>query len=133
MKAQKIEIAVEATITDESAQRCLRLLEMYLDDNWELNILDSYRQTATGVERRLEFVHAGGNGENAERWMPVTEQLPEEEGQYLVFCKGKTPIEVGRFYIDEDGERYFGCDWSFGEDVKAWMPLPEPYKGGAEE
>lgn len=62
MKAQKIEIAVEATITDESAQRCLRLLEMYLDDHWELNILDSYRQTATGVERRLEFVPAGGSG-----------------------------------------------------------------------
>lgn len=62
MKAQKIEIAVEATITDESAQRCLRLLEMYLDDHWELNILDSYRQTATGAERRLEFVPAGGSG-----------------------------------------------------------------------
>lgn len=65
MKAQKIEIAVEATITDESAQRCLRLLEMYLDDHWELNILDSYRQTATGVERRLEFVPAGGSGGGA--------------------------------------------------------------------
>lgn len=64
MKAQKIEIAVEATITDESAQRCLRLLEMYLDDHWELNILDSYRQTGAGVERHLEFVPAGGNGGN---------------------------------------------------------------------
>lgn len=62
MRAQKIEIAVEATITDESAQRCLRLLEMYLDDHWELNILDSYRQTATGTERRLEFVPAGRSG-----------------------------------------------------------------------
>lgn len=66
MRAQKIEIAVEATITDESAQRCLRLLEMYLDDHWELNILDSYRQTATGAERRLEFVPAGGSGGGAE-------------------------------------------------------------------
>ena len=62
MKAQKIEIAVEATITDDTAQRCLRLLEMYLDDHWDLNILHSYRQTPTGAERRLEFVPAGGSG-----------------------------------------------------------------------
>ena len=62
MKAQKIEVAVEATITDDTAQRCLRLLEMYLDDHWELNILHSYRQTAAGVERRLEFVPDGGSG-----------------------------------------------------------------------
>lgn len=66
MRAQKIEISVEATITDESAQRCLRLLEMYLDDHWELNILDSYRQTGAGVERRLEFVPAGGSGGGGE-------------------------------------------------------------------
>lgn len=62
MKAQTIEVAIEATITDESAQRCLRLLEMYLDDHWELDILGSYRQTDTGMERRLEFVPAGGSG-----------------------------------------------------------------------
>lgn len=62
MRAQKIEIPVEATITDETAQRCLRLLEMYLDDHWELNILHSYRQTPTGAERLLEFVPAGGSG-----------------------------------------------------------------------
>lgn len=62
MKANTIEVAVKATITDESAQRCLRLLELYLDDHWELNILDTYRQTATGAERRLEFVPAGGFG-----------------------------------------------------------------------
>ena len=128
MKAQSIKVQVEATITDESAQRCLRLLEMYLDDHWELNILDSYQQTAT--ERRLEFVPDGGNGENAERWMPVTEQLPEEEGQYLVSCDTDYGVEVGRFYIDEDGERYFGCDWNDPDDINAWMPLPKPYKRG---
>ena len=64
MKAQSIEVPVNVvmTISDDSAQHCLRLLEMYLDDHWELNILDSYRQTDTGVEHRLEFVTAGGSG-----------------------------------------------------------------------
>lgn len=64
------------------------------------------------------------------RWIPVTERLPEEEGQYLVCCNGNYPIEVGGFYIDEDGERYFCCDWNDPDDIEAWMPLPEPYKRG---
>lgn len=62
MMAQKIEVAVVATITDESAQRCLRLLEIYLDDHRELNIIDTCLQTDTGTERRLELVPAGGSG-----------------------------------------------------------------------
>lgn len=62
MKAQTIEVAVEATITPDTAQRCLRLLEMYLDDHRELNIIDTCLQTDTGTERRLELVPAGGSG-----------------------------------------------------------------------
>lgn len=62
------------------------------------------------------------------RWIPVTERLPEEEGQYLVSCDTDYGVEVGRFYIDEDGERYFGCDWNDPEDIEAWMPLPAPYR-----
>lgn len=67
------------------------------------------------------------------QWIPVTERLPEEEGQYLVSCDTDYGVEVARFYIDEDGERYFGCDWNNPEDIEAWMPLPTPYKGGEEE
>ena len=64
------------------------------------------------------------------RWIPVTERLPEKEGQYLVSCDTDYGVEVGRFYIDEDGERYFGCDWNDPDDINAWMPLPKPYKRG---
>lgn len=67
------------------------------------------------------------------RWIPVEDGLPEEEGQYLVSCDTDYGVEVARFYIDEDGERYFGCDWNNPEDIEAWMPLPTPYKGGEEE
>ena len=62
MKAQKIEIAVEATITDATALRCLRLLEMYLDDHWNMTISHYYQKTDTGVESRLKLVPAGGSG-----------------------------------------------------------------------
>lgn len=67
------------------------------------------------------------------QWIPVTDGLPEKEGQYLVSCDTDYGVEVARFYVDEDGERYFGCDWNDPDDIEAWMPLPTPYKGGEEE
>lgn len=68
------------------------------------------------------------------KWIPVTERLPEEEGLYLVTCFNERPrLEVAWFYIDEEGFGYFSCDWSDFDSVTAWMPAPEPYKGGEEE
>lgn len=70
------------------------------------------------------------------RWIPVTERLPEEEGQYLVSCNSDFEIEVARFYIDDEDDeddRWWDCYWNDPEDVVAWMPLPTPYKGGEKE
>ena len=78
---------------------------------------------------------------NEQKWIPVTERLPE--------TKGITSIDIdGCFYewersdfvlgIDEDGDmhvvqygEYEGCNWWVDElggdyDITHWMPLPEP-------
>lgn len=78
----------------------------------------------------VSLVGSMPSAERHGRWIPVTERLPEDEGQYLVSCDTDYGVEVGRFYIDEDGERYFGCDWNDPDDINAWMPLPKPYKRG---
>ena len=60
-------------------------------------------------------------------WIPVTERLPKEDGNYLVSGKwgsGKKSVGDCEFSV-EDG--YFQTAWNF--DVLAWMPLPEPFKG----
>lgn len=60
-------------------------------------------------------------------WIPVTEQLPKENGSYLVSGKwgsGKESVGDCEFSV-EDG--YFQTAWNF--DVLAWCELPEPYKG----
>ena len=80
------------------------------------------------------------------RWIPVTERLPEKYGQYLVtFIPSGgtlwTKVLIARysdlmgiakpsFHIGEVGKNSFV---NINEQVIAWMPLPEPYKGGEGE
>ena len=62
-----------------------------------------------------------------ERWIPVTERLPEENGRYIICYEDATT------FLD-----YFNGKWFFplGKDrtaweetgtIIAWRPLPEPY------
>ena len=63
------------------------------------------------------------------KWIPCSERLPDEEGEYLVtlaFSWGNE-IEIGDWFVDED---------SHGEWVNpnshvtvAWAELPEPWNG----
>lgn len=90
----------------------------------------------------------------AQRWIPVTERLPEFDELVLVWVENKDP--KGRFNRpgihtaqlrdrkpehDPEGKKNvwgipgYDSEWTvwawshFSEpDVKAWMPLPEPYE-----
>ena len=60
-----------------------------------------------------------------QRWIPVTERLPENDEKVLCCTmtkKGLPNIVIGYHY--ENG-------WACGmnNNVVAWMPLPEPWKG----
>lgn len=59
------------------------------------------------------------SAEPEQRWIPVTERLPKENGDYLV--TGRHGAVNKRKYEDK---RWYG-NWA----VIAWMPLPEPWKG----
>ena len=62
------------------------------------------------------------------RWIPVSERLPEKEMNCLVTDSlGK--VHKATFYHALDGrESYFSGLYC----VRAWMPLPEPYKAERE-
>lgn len=84
---------------------------------------------------------------NIPRWIPITERLPEENTEVLIsyrYKEGEGDTSHVEIAITTYGTMYIGLtkvkDWrpSFeyfhsNYEVIAWMPLPEPYKGGEGE
>ena len=66
-------------------------------------------------------------------WIPVSERLPDKNGNYLCTVDyGEDGIEVmQRIYWDTLGG--FEKRYNKNDKVIAWRPLPEPYKRGEEE
>lgn len=96
---------------------------------------DGYNQPRTAQEcycSSFETLQELVDKADSFEWIPVTERLPEppKENQELDYSQ----LDVYIVSIDEgypvrafwDGKN-FG-DGMFKLDVKAWMPLPKPYK-----
>ena len=78
--------------------------------------------------RTIETDTAYECGKHANRWIPVSERLPEEERDVLI-CNRNGDMELSRGSYSTEVENdfiWYTSGWRFGE-VIAWMPLPEPY------
>ena len=92
-----------------------------LQDDAECQMeLKSYRDIRDGIkdEPTIEPI-----AQPEQRWIPSSEK-PPKEGSYLVwmpFAPPENRIAVGK-----------RCDgyWNIKTPISAWMPLPEPYRGG---
>lgn len=65
-------------------------------------------------------------------WIPCSERLPEENGNYLVTVEANDGTASIKFQMVD----HYGPKWLHEgkrEKVIAWMPLPEPYKAESEE
>ena len=70
------------------------------------------------------------NGVTVQKWIPVTERLPEESGDYLVityngFIERLSYSERHNAFNTDDRLMYAEC----AIPCTHWMPLPEPPKG----
>ena len=66
-----------------------------------------------------------GKLEYERKWIPVTERLPNGNGEYLV--SGKDKVWVCEFMILGDVGGW--CNSARNPCVKYWMPLPKLPKG----
>lgn len=63
------------------------------------------------------------------KWIPVTERLPEKTGDYLVTTTNGY-VQIAKWGFD----LYKNSGWSgkhLAKCIIAWMELPEAYKGEA--
>ena len=86
--------------------------------------------------RRIETDTAYECGKHANKWIPVSEELPDKEGYYLCSVRYMYPpynfFEPEKVkYMDDVTIQKF--DGEFNIEVKAWMPLPEPYEAESED
>lgn len=91
---------------------------------------DSCLISVASVKRALKQDSKKGN------WIPVSERMPKENGNYLVTKDVYfTPDHVDDInHYRTVGISYYGTKYSWlGAEVYAWMPLPEPYEPESEE
>ena len=58
-----------------------------------------------------------------QRWIPVSERMPEESGWYIVTTEDETDTHLRWF------STLHGFEWEEKDNTIAWMPLPKPYEG----
>ncbi len=98
---------------------------------WDLNWSDEF--TANEFEQAFAMA-ISALSEIKEKWIPISERLPEKNEWVLVSIKqpsGNCYQEIMRI------DKYRGL-WTdnfdyYADYVKAWMPLPEPYKAESED
>lgn len=115
-----------------SRQAAIDAVKTYLTDCQ----IDDADWHGNGVEYELESLPS------AQKWIPCRERLPEKYGQYLVtFIPSSgtlwTCVLIARysdlmgiakpsFHVGTVGKNDF---MNITEQVTAWMPLPDTYKG----
>ena len=79
-----------------------------------------------GAERQFEADKA-----DIPTWIPCSEKMPTTAGHYL--CSFEKTNYVDNIYVGLaywTGGRWYGY---LASAIKAWMPLPEPWKGADDE
>lgn len=88
----------------------------------EMDIDQDYKMELLGMVTAIGYKHE----QTAQQWIPCSERLPEVANRYLVTCS-----KIGNWEVDWNiWHNEPKPSWLWEQGVTAWMPLPEPYKGG---
>lgn len=95
-------------------------------NEWCEKVIDSPHPD---ILRDCQYFH-----EAKTRWIPCSERLPEEEGEYVTTLKDYMGEFTSSHAFDGKEFGFYSHDehdnvkWNPVTNVIAWMPLPEPYK-----
>lgn len=101
-------------------------------------IFSTPRELSIGMRNGKSFMsvakiadHLIANGVTVQKWIPVTERLPEHtDGHVLVTDGNQVKISCrNALYKTANGEVRCAQGYGSGMPVTHWMPLPEPPKG----
>lgn len=111
-------------------------------------VIQQIKPRSKAIERIERGVYSLPSAQPEPRWIPCSERLPEEYGEFLVTMTEKAKAKDLGFDIDETyirKMRYNSNGWQLPrhipswineavkDEVLAWMPLPEPYKAESED
>ena len=118
--------------------------------DWGSYAFEDYRR---GLYEAQDIIEALPSAEAVHGWIPIkwheiTEEERERKGypkDWVVYIDCEMPCDEQEILVQtkngyirwdvcyEDGGFSLDSGWDWIEDISAWMPLPEPYKGGDDE
>jgi len=109
------------------------LYEIGLAENAEkkcCKCAEEHRQLAEWLKELKQLREQVSNSEKPNKWIPVSEKLPEEDGRFLTYIENPYNSQLSYIMVCD----YINKDWCPDDDtasdnVVAWMPLLESYKG----
>ena len=92
------------------------------DTDWDLGCQNEW-------EWDTEILRTLPSAEPEQKWIPVTEALPKMK-EVVLITNSKGHVRCGKYQGIFDNKNYRWW-WKHKtlEEVLAWMPLPEPYRG----
>ena len=88
-------------------------------------LLPSVQSDMSGYSDRLwKLAYERGKRDAQQKWIPVTERLPDNRGWYLISDDTETWVAYYSLFDNE----WCGINSIPLNVVIAWQPLPEPYK-----
>ena len=96
------------------------------DDEW-VNGYEAGEEDAIAVIESMPSVTP-----QESRWISVNERLPEKNVEVLVTTEWDC-ITIGEMFSNNDWFIHEGATNAEIDEIKAWMPLPKPYKSQESE